>query len=92
MGGDVDDLRRSAECKLTGLGWRNHKWFSRSLTALYDKEGAWVDAREGDIPPFYLVVDEIEIPVGEASRPRAARRVARRRAEVYSLLCTHDRS
>lgn len=92
LGGEVDDLRRGAECKLTGLGWRNHKWFSKSLTASYEDEGAYLDCREGELPPLYLVIDEIEMPVSEKSKPRVARRVARRRAEVYTLLCRPDSS
>lgn len=86
-GGDVDLLRVTAERKLTALGWRNHRWFSKSLIGTYEKEGFYVDALEEVHPPLYLVIDEIDMPASEGLKPRAARRVARRRAEVYSLLC-----
>lgn len=94
-GGDVDDLRVIAERKLTALGWRNHRWFSQSLygTDVEGVEGGFfVDPLEEVHPPLYLVIDEIEMPAGEGFKPRAARRVARKRAEVYSLLCRPDSS
>ncbi|EIM81133.1 uncharacterized protein STEHIDRAFT_172150 [Stereum hirsutum FP-91666 SS1] len=91
-GGDVDDLRTVAERRLSALGWRNHQWFSQSLYGSYVEGGFYVDPLEEVHPPLYLVIDEIEMPVSEGLKPRAARRVARKRAEVYSLLCRPDSS
>lgn len=86
-GGELKDLRRCADCTLTGLGWRNHKWFSKSFSTLYGREGAYVDVVEEGPPPLYIVVDEVEMPNSESQKPRTVRRAARRRAQVYSLLC-----
>ncbi|EIM81138.1 uncharacterized protein STEHIDRAFT_162130 [Stereum hirsutum FP-91666 SS1] len=94
-GGDVDDLRMIAERILSALGWRNHQWFTQSLYGTYAEGvegGFFVDHLEEVHPPLYLVVDEIEMPVSEGLKPRAARRAARMRAEVYSLLCRPDSS
>lgn len=89
MGGEPADLQRAAECRLTALGWRNHKWFSKSLTADHVKQGPFVWTRKGTLPPFYLVIDEVTPPPstlnGRQTHPYA-RRVYRKRAAVYSLL------
>lgn len=87
VGGDVEHLKMSAERKLSALGWRNHQWFSQSLIASYVEDGCYIDPVDQPLPPFYLAVDEIEMPASEVFTPRSAHRIARRRAEVYALLC-----
>lgn len=91
--GDAADLRRAAKCRLTALGWRNHKWFSKSFKAIYTGQGALVDLVKGSRPPLYLFVDEITVgrSSGSGAERRDVRRANRRRAAVHSLFSRADR-
>lgn len=90
--GDAADLRRAAECRLGALGWRNHKWFSRSLKASYTRKGAIVSPLDGKLPPFYLAVDEVTAgrPESIGVDTREVRRAYRRRAAVHTLFSRPD--